>query len=270
MTTAQQVLDIARSHIGYREGKRNWNVFATRVGGGRWQNQPWCGVFTDDVFDRAGLGREPSSISTVAGATAYRNLGRWLPRNGDVRPGDVVYFDFKGSQYIPAIDHVGFVEEVHSDGTLTTIEGNTRPGSFLNQASGGVVARKKRKRTQIVGFGRPLYALAPPPAPPAPPKPSFDFAALKRYMAGDLLNNGFGTLPTLRRGDQSWYVAGLQRALNLVSERGLQEDGVFGPATEDAVRDFQNFMGLKSRNGVFGDESRWWLTIALGRVRDGA
>lgn len=265
MTTAQNALDIARSHIGYREGRRNWNVFATRVDGGVYQFQPWCGVFVRDVLTRAGLPNEPSPVSTVAGAQGYQRAGRWVPRNGDVRPGDLVFFDWKGSQYIPAVDHVGLVEAVNSDGTITTIEGNTQSGRFGNQSSGGGVYRKKRNRSQIVGFGRPLYSTAPPPPPPAP---NVDWAALRRWCAGELLNNGFGTIPTLKRGDKSWYVGGLQRALNIVTERGLKEDGDFGEATEQAVRDFQRFFGL-TVDGIAGNQVRFWLTSMLIKIRDG-
>lgn len=168
MSTAQRVLDLARESIGYQEGPNNWNVFATRVDGGKWQNQPWCGVMVRDIFQRSGgLESEPSPVYTPAGAAAYYRSGRWLPRNSpDVFPGCVVFFDWSGSQNVAATDHVGLVESVEPGGVVC-IEGNTQPpGGSGDQGNGGGCYRRLRPRNVIVGFGVPNYTqAAPQPAP---------------------------------------------------------------------------------------------------------
>jgi peptidoglycan hydrolase-like protein with peptidoglycan-binding domain len=63
-------------------------------------------------------------------------------------------------------------------------------------------------------------------------------------------------------------VLALQRSLNLVADRRLSEDGQFGPATEQAVRDFQRFLGL-GVDGIVGPQTRGLLLMALGRIEKG-
>lgn len=101
-------------------------------------------------------------------------------------------------------------------------DGNTGP-------SPGVCSRKERDRSQWTAF----------------------------YSIGPLLAKCLETteIPerTLRRGDRGGDVAKLQRAL------GLLDDGVFGPATESAVRNLQQIAGL-AVDGVFGQMTRKALT----------
>lgn len=107
-----------------------------------------------------------------------------------------------------------------------------------------------------------------PPAQRPPAPAPVDWAAVKRLAAGDILNRGLGSLPTLRKGDRGPKVALLQDALNIVSGRGLANDGSFGDATDRAVRDFQKICGL-STDGVVGDQTRWFLTSLVIKIRDG-
>lgn len=55
-------------------------------------------------------------------------------------------------------------------------------------------------------------------------------------------------MPTLERGAKGDLVAAIQRALN------LEPDGIFGPATEAALRRFQNEHGLRP-DGVVGPKT---------------
>ena len=65
-------------------------------------------------------------------------------------------------------------------------------------------------------------------------------------------------LPVLRRGASGQHVAGLQGILNGKAGRELTVDGVFGPRTEAAVRDWQRFFGL-TVDGIVGP--RTWTTL---------
>lgn len=105
-----------------------------------------------------------------------------------------------------------------------------------------------------------------PPESISAPNP-INWAAVRRLAAAEVLNAGLGTLPVLRAGDKSLYTVVLQKALNLASGRGLSEDGQYGPATEAAVRDFQRFLRIPA-DGVFGGLTRWWLTVAMQKIRD--
>ena len=67
------------------------------------------------------------------------------------KKGDIVLFDFNHNG---TSDHIGVVESVNSNGTITTIEGNTGSGSNTN---GGQVQRRTRKKSDVNYFVRPKY-----------------------------------------------------------------------------------------------------------------
>jgi hypothetical protein len=170
-STARETMFLALSYVGYQEGRNNWNDFATRVDGGRWQNQPWCGVYVKDMLDRSGVTGEPSPVYTPSGVAGYKRVGRWIPRDGACREGDVVFFDWGGSQSTGATDHVGFCLGQSRNGYIDTVEGNTQPGTSGDQSNGGGVYRRRRPLTSVVGFGRPLYATVANPGPMPGPTP---------------------------------------------------------------------------------------------------
>jgi hypothetical protein len=58
---------------------------------------------------------------------------------------------------------------VHSDGTITTIEGNTTSGAAGNQSNGGGVWRRRRSTSAVVGYGHPKYDGAAASAPAVRP-----------------------------------------------------------------------------------------------------
>ena len=68
-----------------------------------------------------------------------------------LRAGDVVIYDFPGGA---ATDHCGIVERVTASGVVA-IEGNTSQAG--SQSNGGMVCRKERPNSQIVGAVRPKY-----------------------------------------------------------------------------------------------------------------
>jgi nucleoid-associated protein YgaU len=72
--------------------------------------------------------------------------------------------------------------------------------------------------------------------------------------------------PTLRKGSRGDAVKGLQNAL---SGRGFgfgPIDGVFGPATENAVREFQRAAGLDD-DGIVGPNT--WQALCVHVVQRG-
>lgn len=163
---------------------------------------------------------------TVWHAQRFQAMGRWHYGMGGIRSGDIVFFDWSGRRSIGAIDHVGIVEAVHSDGTVTTIEGNTSD----------LCMRRKRTSAYIVGYGRPSYGSGGSTMPP---------------------NDG-----TLRRGSTGTAVRTLQKNLNTVQRAGLVVDGQFGAATDTALRAFQSRYGL-TVDGVYGPASAAKMRAAL-------
>lgn len=67
--------------------------------------------------------------------------------------------------------------------------------------------------------------------------------------------------PTIQRGDHGAAVRRAQRAIRRTPDTGLTVDGDFGPATEQAVRDFQEIRGL-AVDGVVGPHT--WAALPDG------
>ena len=59
-------------------------------------------------------------------------------------------------------------------------------------------------------------------------------------------------MQTIRKGSRGGEVATLQRALNLIA------DGIFGPITDEAVRDFQRSRNLAT-DGIVGPKT--WAAL---------
>lgn len=97
---------------------------------------------------------------TVEHAQTFKDHGQWHVDVGGIQRGDIVFFDWGGTDSIANIDHVGVVEFVDAEG-VHTIEGNID----------NVCKRMVRHSDFIAGYGRPAYAPDPVPGPPAPPPP---------------------------------------------------------------------------------------------------
>ena len=151
--TAERILAVARGELGVKESpagsnrvKYNTAYYGREVSGSKY---PWCCAFLWWVFRQAGA----SGLFYGGGKTAYCptlltfHKGQWVT---DYRPGDVIFFNFSGGK---TAKHVGICEKW--DGrTITTIDGNTGEG---NEANGGAVMRRARKKKYIVGAYRPAY-----------------------------------------------------------------------------------------------------------------
>lgn len=144
------VLDVARSWLGEAESPLGSNHCALTewyadTSGLAWtrRGNPWCAMFVSKCLSDAGLPTLYCYCPTWVNDFKTGAAGRWLG-GGDPSPGDVVFFDWN---HDGVADHVGLVEAVNRDGTVTTIEGNV----------GDAVRREIRSRSVILGFGRPNY-----------------------------------------------------------------------------------------------------------------
>jgi len=148
MATARELLDIAAGELGVCESPAGSN----RTKYGAWyglDGQPWCMMFVQWCFDRAGV-KLPARTASCGGLMrAAKQFGGWVTR--ELRPGDVVIYDFPGGA---DTDHCGIVEKVTAAGVVA-IEGNTSEAG--SQSNGGMVCRKTRLKSQIVGAMRPEY-----------------------------------------------------------------------------------------------------------------
>lgn len=129
----------------------NTVYYGYEVAGDAWK---WCLVFLWWVFQQAGErmaffgGGKTASCGTLL--KWYQAQGMTVPA-AEVQPGDIVILNFSGTQ---DTQHCGLVIAV--DGIyITTIEGNTSEAG--SQSNGGMVCKKTRYPSQIVGVCRPEY-----------------------------------------------------------------------------------------------------------------
>jgi len=124
-TPAQRTLAAAQKAIGITESPAGSNdgpgltIFRSAVAGAE-AGQPWCATFASWAARQAGtpLGSAGQGIASVQGISDWAAETRRLqPPSVMPSPGDLVLF---GSH------HIGVVESVNADGTLTTVEGNYR------------------------------------------------------------------------------------------------------------------------------------------------
>ena len=126
--------------------------------------QPWCDMtVTYAAYHSGNAG--PVCFNryhdyTVEHAQMFKDHGQWHTDTAGIQRGDIVFFDWNGTNSISAIDHVGVVEYVDADG-VHTIEGNID----------NVCKRMVRHSDFIAGYGRPAYAADVPPVTPPQPKP---------------------------------------------------------------------------------------------------
>ena len=153
MATAEKVLEIARGELGTKESPANSNrvkyntwYYGREVSGSAY---PWCMAFVQWCFAQAGVPLPIKTASCGALMNAAKKSGQWVTK--DYRPGDVVIYDFPGGA---ATDHCGIIEKVTLTG-VAAIEGNTSETG--SQSNGGMVCRKVRPVSLIVGAVRPKY-----------------------------------------------------------------------------------------------------------------
>lgn len=160
--SADRIVEIALSQVGYLEKKSNSNLdsFAANAGYanytkyGAWYGinpGAWCDMFVSWCADQAGelaaVGKYayvPSHVNFFKGKNQYFARGAKTPRKGDI----IFFRD---------ASHVGLVEYV-SGGYVHTVEGNASGSTGLTP-NGGAVVRKSYSlaSTYVMGYGRPAY-----------------------------------------------------------------------------------------------------------------
>jgi hypothetical protein len=143
-TAGQQVLAAAESQVGQAEEPPGSNdgpslgMYRSAVAGAQ-SGQPWCAYFASWAAAQAGhpLGEEGQGYGSVAEITSWAaRTGRLLSASATPQAGDLILFGDR---------HIGIVESVNADGSLTTVEGN-----YSN-----AVSRVHRSPAEATGFVRP-------------------------------------------------------------------------------------------------------------------
>lgn len=236
MATATKVLNIARSQLGYREGRNNDTKY------GRWfglNHVSYCDIWVSWVGVQADARSLIGMFAyTPSHAAWFQAQGRWghVPTRGAL-----AFFDFPDS--VHRIQHVGFVESIRRDGRIVTLEANTMRQGGGNQSNGAGVYRRVRSRSLVVGYGYPNYARESGVKP------------VPRQRGGR------GSLPPLIV-DGQW---GRNTTRALQRWVGVPDDGAIGPATRKGL---QRKLGL-AQDGSWARVTRRQLQKALGVTADG-
>lgn len=243
MTTAADLIAVARAEVGYREGHstsgrpNNDQKYSEQVPGLEWSDfQAWCATFVAWCAMRAGAADLfPRTASCGTGLQWFRDRRRVSEYPAI---GAQVFFGGPGAPYGPGGTHTGLVY-AYDQNYIYTVEGNTNTSG--SPEGDGVYLRKRSRRDPYVHrYGYPAYAggivsadpawarPAPQPAPTAPPFPGTGaFRLNASHPAVTQLDNRLIAEGYTRHNDGNGYQAG----------------PVFTEYTRLNVRDFQRAQG---------------------------
>lgn len=253
MATAQELIDAATREIGTTERPAGSNRQPYAAAAGHANGYAWCASFVVAMARSVGLKLPSESAYTPTMANGFKAAGRWYGRYSGA-PGDIAFFDFPDRTM--RIQHVGIVVSVIGD-YVTCVEGNTSSGSSGSQDNGGGVFRRVRPLSHVVGFGRPDFVAAPIPVRPV--EGNLHVMELEKVIGWPLtglwtpqLAEACRVFP-VKRGTTGPVVRFVQKKL---TEAGFptKVDGVFGHATEKAVKGFQRANRLDT-DGVVGPKT---------------
>ena len=174
------IVNVAKSQVGYQEGNSSAGWGGTTLGSGnyteygRWYGMDaayWCAMFVSWCAYVAGISTNVVKYHsyTETQLSFFKNKGQaysWatIKAGGyDPQPGDIIFFlSSSGASSGRSTNHIGIVSGYNrSTGTLTTVEGNTSSTSF--STNGGCVAAKTyyHSSTYIVYVCSPSYTTLP-------------------------------------------------------------------------------------------------------------
>ena len=232
--TAQAMITLARSQIGYRETGNNdtkYNRWLGRIPGypHNGYGYPWCHSFLSWLLAQTGnASAGPRTAGCAVGVAWFRQRGRY---HSSPKVGDFVYYGTGGSTHVELVTAV-------SSSSITTIGGNTS-GSLSGQYFNGDGVYQKsvsRSSSRIHCYGRPLYTAS----------------------GGTTPTSGDEEMLGLREGDKGEAVKSLQTSLRHagfgahLGAYGPQKDGVdghYGSGTSKAVLACRKWMGSSASSG---------------------
>jgi len=221
--TAAQFLARCRPELGYTERPVNLTKYAAMAG--HPNGNAWCITFLVAMAKATGLKLPYYGAYSPAMAQAFKNAGRYgtTPRVGA--------FGFVYHPELGRIAHGFVVESLLPDRYTIGINGNSNSGG---SRTGGMVCRVKRSPYRIT-YGYPNYALTSVSHTNPWPVPVLTTA--RPYI-----------------GQETKKTSAEVKYVQWAAMGPAHDDGVWGPATEEGVRDFQTAHGLK-RDGNVGPQT---------------
>ena len=177
---ATDLVEVARTQVGYHEGTNNYTKYNVWFGSlnGYGYNYAWCQTFVAWCANQAGIPTSmiPRVSGTISGMDFFKKNGTWKGAGITPEKGDIIYLYSKSSSGY----HVGIVADV-SGGQISTIEGNS--SDRVAERSYSVV------NSSIVGYGCPEY-VEPNPNPPSISELSIEKT---NYAVGESVNFHFSS-----------------------------------------------------------------------------
>ena len=222
------VLKVAKSQLGYVEGRGNYSKYGAWYGIPGYSHAAWCAMYVSYCFSQAGF---PLPAIQHSKGFAYCPFGvSYFRKKGQLfkypEVGDIVFFDW---QRDGTSDHVGLVLKVYGNGKIKTIEGNTSPS---NNSNGGMVMTRNRSVSFCQGFARPFSKAD------SNTYPGYLLMVKKPLMKGvtvlklqnKLIEEGY-----VLDNDGVFGFETRQAVVNFQIDNSLDIDGVVGPATWEAL-----------------------------------
>jgi len=243
--TVKDVLELASSQSGVKATdtkrcKYNKWYYGSDVSGSGYD---WCVVFLQWLFYKLSASDmlivKTANVGTIA--VEFKNKGKLVTKNYKV--GDLVIFSWSGDKStwisgVKTLDHIGIIERVNSDGSYTTIEGNT--GGTKN----GEVKRCTRYLSQISCACRPDYKA----------ESVIKFSTYNIKMSKIFKGSSKNKKEQVKALQALLFAYGYKGK----DKKALTLDGIFGDNTEYALKAFEKAKGL-DKHGVHGvcERAKW-------------
>ena len=271
MVTRAQIISAAQEEIGYSR----WADDENGSKYGRWYAQvtgspsfgasgvPYCDMFVSYILAKTDI----NWVSAyVPGREAQARSRGVLISKWDIRPGDLLTFDWQGDG---ESDHIGIATSAPYGTKIDTVEGNTSWGYAGSQGNGGVVTNKQRDMDDVV------YGIRVVDDNSAIGSGGGNIRDIQRIL-GAVQDNVLGqdtekrmcaVIKASRWGGREfpWGVAYTQSVV------GTSADGIWGEASEAAhdrvIESLQAALGVDV-DGVFGPQT-WqaWERLAATAER---
>lgn len=139
--------------------------------------------------------------------------------------------------------NIGNIDQLTKNGTRNRQEIKDKIPAYCNCNGYKLLGLVRRRAQELILFSEPVVAY-PVPAPSQDPKVQIPE-------------------PTLRRRCKNQRVVQLQHACNVLFGKDIEEDGSYGPITQQTIKDIQKASGKLESDGIYGPKTyKYFMEVA--------